>query len=137
MRPRVRHRCLKSLAEPLVDLNRQRIVVAQSRVLDLIDAAIPWIDSRTVCRSCIAARHIPGAIENRVRNRRAERPDIQISHSVKPHTAAPQIRDAQIDIRGELPLDRKICLMRVRISQIFVRQNDIDSSRRRIERRVR
>src|SRR5205823_14918105 len=129
VRPGVRHRRLKSAAVPLIHLNGQSVVITQPGIFELVDTAVPGIDSCTISGSRIRSGYIPGAVQNRIRDGRPERSNVQVSDSVQPHAAPPQIRDSKINVRGDLPLEGDIRLMGVRVPQVLIRKSDIHRSR--------
>ena len=111
--------------------------MTQPGIFELVDTAVPGIDSCTISGSRIRSGYIPGAVQNRIRDGRPERSNVQVSDSVQPHAAPPQIRDTKINVRGDLPLEGDIRLMGVRVPQVLIRKSDIHRSRRRVERRRR
>src|SRR5436190_7238742 len=82
MRPRVSCRCLKSTAVPLVDLNRQAVVVAQVRIFNLVHAAVSSVGPRPICRCRVRASYISRLVQNRIGDWWPKRPHIEVSHAV-------------------------------------------------------
>src|SRR5688572_25261754 len=135
MRPGIRETSLQTFVKTAVQLNRQAVIVAEAGVIDLGDPAVTRIRTgRAISGSRISTGGAARAVKNRVSDRSSQGADIQIPHAVKPHAAAPQVRNVKAHSGGQLPLDPEIALVGVRIPQVLIRENDVHGSRRRSER---
>ena len=134
MRPGIRKAGLEALSVPLVERYSQSVVVAEAGVVDLVDAAVTRIGTR-----CAIGRRGEGAgdgarrVEVGVSDRRAQRSDVEVAHAVEADAAAPQVGHVQAEAACQLTLNSDVALVRVRIAQVLVGEENVHRSGRRSE----